>query len=71
MSTELPTTTVSTEIECSIVDVMRVGRLISLTGLALGLFRSLANRVVVYLRNLPGSIIHLVFDDYGPADANV
>lgn len=71
LSPEPPSTTVPSEIECSVVDAMRVVRLIPITGLVPNTFRSWANRVVVYLRTLPGSTIHLVFDDYRPADGNL
>ena len=43
-------------------------RMIRINGLMPFTFRSWAIRVVSYLKSLPGSIIHLVFDDYHPAE---
>ena len=57
------------DIECSIVDAMRVVRIVPINGLAPATFQSWATRIVSYLKSLPGSTLHLVFDDYRLNDA--
>ena len=47
-----------------IADAMRVVRIIPINGLSPSTFTAWAIRVVSYLRSLPGSTLHLVFDDY-------
>ncbi len=66
-----PVPPVSTEplnLECSIVDAMRVVRIIPINELVPPTFKSWANRVVGYLGSLPGSTIHIVFDEYHPSE---
>jgi hypothetical protein len=58
-------------IECRIVDVMRVVRLIPINDLSLPTFNSWATRILGYLDNLPTTAIHLVFDDYRARDCMV
>jgi len=52
------------DIECCVVDAMRVVRIIPITGLEPQTFFSWAVRIVNYLKSLPGNTLHLVFDDY-------
>ena len=52
-------------IDCCIVDAMRVVRIKDLKPFA---FRSWVIRVVDYLKSLPGTILHIVFDDYRRPD---
>ena len=48
-------------IDCCILDAMRVVRIKDLKPFT---FRSWVIRVVDYLKSLPGTILHIVFDDY-------
>ena len=53
-------------IQSSVVDAMRVVRLIPITGASSPPFLPWAKRVFRYLEALPGEILHIVFDDYSP-----
>lgn len=50
----------------SVVDAMRVVRLIPIAGASPPTFMSWAKRIFGYLEALPGEILHIVFDDYSP-----
>eukprot|EP00112_Aurelia_sp_Birch-Aquarium-sp1_P017225 Seg3972.2 transcript_id=Seg3972.2/GoldUCD/mRNA.D3Y31 product="hypothetical protein" protein_id=Seg3972.2/GoldUCD/D3Y31 len=52
------------DIECCIVDAMRVVRIIPINDLNPPTFKSWAERLACHLRALPGNTIHVVFDDY-------
>ena len=56
------TSTIPHDIKCTIVDGMRVVRLISIDGSRT--FADWAKKVCEYLYNLPGEILHVVFDVY-------
>jgi hypothetical protein len=64
LSTQRPTSVPPMEIECSIVDAMRVVRIIPIKNLTPPTFKSWADKIVDYLRSLPGTALHLIFDDY-------
>jgi hypothetical protein len=66
-----PTSIAPADIECSIVDAMRVVRIIPISGLIPPTFKSWANRIVGYLKSLPGSTVHLVFDDYRSEEGHI
>ena len=51
-------------ISSSMVDAMRVIRLISIAGLKPRTFKSWADRVISYLKAIPGKYLH-IFDNYG------
>ena len=51
-------------ISSSMVDEMRVIRLISIAGLKPRTFKSWADRVISYLKAIPGKYLH-IFDNYG------
>ena len=52
------------DIHTSIVDAMRIVRLIPITDVKPRTFRCWAINVLNYLNSLPGTIIHIVFDNY-------
>ena len=60
------TNTVPADIGCCTVDAMRVVGIIPTSGLPSTTYKAWADRIVNYLRELPGSSVHLVFDDYSP-----
>ena len=64
MSTNPPSAEAPEDIETSIVDGMRVVRLITVSKLTQNTFRWWAGAFVGYLRVLPGRLLHLIFDDY-------
>ena len=51
-------------IDCCIVDAMRVVRMVTINGLKPFTFRSWVRRIVDYLKSLPGTSLHIVLDDY-------
>ena len=57
-------TSVPAEITCSIVDGMRVVRIIPVSDVNPRTFIAWAKRLCEYLMNLPGNILHVVFDMY-------
>ncbi len=66
-----PSPNAPAELECSVVDAMRVVRLVPINDIVPTTFRSWAQRIVAYLRSLPGETIHLVFDDYRPSGGTI
>lgn len=66
-----PTCTSPTDIQCCIVDAMRVVRIIPIKSLSTSTYKSWADRIVNYLQALPGSILHLVFDDYSSPEGHL
>ena len=59
-----PETSASQSIECCIVDVMRVVRIIPISDLDENTFMCSAKRFVHYLKPLSGHVIHLIFGNY-------
>ena len=57
-------TSAPTDIKCSIVDGMRVVRIIPVSDQDPRTFTVWAKRFCEYLMNLPGDILHVVFDMY-------
>ena len=60
MSTNPPSAVAPEDIETSIVDGMRVVRLITVSKLTQNTFRFWADAFVGYLRGLPGRVLHLI-----------
>ena len=69
LSPKPATSIVPDDIQSCVVDAMRVVRIIPINGLST--FKSWALRVVNYLRALPGTPLHLVFDNYSPYHDNL
>ena len=59
-----PSNDPSTAIQTSIVDAMRVGRMISIKNANPPIFLSWAKNVFSYIHGLPGDNLHIVFDNY-------
>ena len=57
-------TTVPSEVSCCIVDAMHVVKMIPITNLTRPTFLGWAKRLYNYMRQLPGTVIHIVFDVY-------
>ena len=57
-------TTVPPDISCTVVDAMRVVRMIPINNLTSMTFYGWAKRLVNYMKQLPGKKIHIVFDVY-------
>ena len=64
MSPNPSTTIMPNDIHTSIVDAMRIVRLIPITDVKPRTFRCWSINVLKYLNSLPGTIIHIVFDKY-------
>ena len=64
MSPLTSTNTIPKDIATSIVDGMRIVRLIRVGNLQTKTFKCWIEAFVEYLISLPGSTVHLVFDDY-------
>ena len=58
------TNTAPCDISCSIVDAMRVVRMIPITNLSTKTFLGWFRRFHEYIKNLPGDTVHIVFDVY-------
>ena len=54
----------SDNISSSIVDAMRIVRLISAVGLKPWTFKPWADRTISYLSAIPGKNLHIIFDNY-------
>ena len=54
----------STEIQTSIVDAMRIVRMISIKNANPSIFLSWAKNVFSYIHGLPGDNLHIGFDNY-------
>ena len=52
------------DIKCCVVDAIRIVRIIPINDLNPPTFKSWADRLACHLGTLPGSTIHVVFDDY-------
>ena len=59
-----PSSDPSTAIQTSIVDAMRVARMISIKNANPPIFLSWAKNVFSYIHDLPGDNLHIVFDNY-------
>ena len=57
-------TAVPSDVSCSIVDAMRVVKMIPITNLRRPTFLGWAKRLYNYMKQLPGTVIHIVFDVY-------
>ena len=55
-------TTVPSDLSCCIVDAMRVVKMISITNLTPPTFLGWEKRLYNYMKQLPGTVIHIVFD---------
>ena len=55
---------VAPDILATVVDAMKVVRIIPITGLKPPIFLTWANNVLNHIMNLPGSVMHIVFDRY-------
>ena len=53
-------------ISCTVVDAMRIVRIIPITGLKPPTFQTWLNKVLDHIMKLPGNVIHIVFDVYSP-----
>ena len=59
-----PTNAMPGDINVSVVDAMRVVKMISIKKVSPRTFRGWGNEFCGYLKRLPGDIIHIVFDNY-------
>ena len=57
-------TTLPSDVSCCIVDAMRVMKMIPITNLTPPTFLGWAKRLYNYMKQLPGTVIHIVFDVY-------
>ena len=58
------TTLVPSDIECCIVDAMRVVRMLPISNLKTKTFLAWTEKFTGYLKSLPGTTVHVVFDNY-------
>ena len=63
-------TTVPPDISCSVVDEMRVVRMIPISNLPSMTFLGWAKRLLNYIKHLPGKKIHIVFDVYDEEESH-
>ena len=56
------------DITVSIVDAMRLVRMISIKNMNPPTFLSWAKEIYSYIETLPGKIVHIVFDNYATSD---
>ena len=57
-------TTVPSDVSCCIVDAMRVVKMMPITNLTPPAVLGCAKRLYNYMKQLPGTVIHIVFDGY-------
>ena len=68
LCTVAPTNFAPKYVSASVVDAMRVVRIIPIKGTDPPLYSTWAKKLFAYIENLPGNNIHIVFDNYNCED---
>ena len=64
LSPKPPSNSIPANIEVAVIDAMRIVRIIPITKLKPATFKTWAVEVFKHLKPLPGTVLHIVFDNY-------
>lgn len=71
MSPQKPTNNLPADIKICIVDAMRILRVIPVTNIQHPMLLTWTEVAKVCLDNLPGKVLHVVFDDHSSRDQKI